>query len=48
MSEFGPDILEFIPANSLGSDREYFEPMKLLVVPVNPDHTSGVIVFIFQ
>ena len=48
MSEFGPGILEFIPANSLGSDQEYFEPMKLLVVPVNPDHTSGVIVFIFQ
>ena len=48
MSEFGPEILEFITANSLGSGQEYFEPMKLLAVPVDSDNTSGVIVFIIQ
>ena len=48
MSEFGPETLEFITAISLGSDQEYIEPMKLLVVPVNSDHTSSVIIFIFH
>jgi hypothetical protein len=43
--EFGREILEFIAAISLGSDQEYFEPMKWLKVPVNSDHISNVIVF---
>jgi len=41
-------MVEFITAISLGSDQEYFEPMKLLAVPVNSDHTSSVIMFIFH
>jgi len=48
MSEFGPEILDDISAISLGSDQENFEPMKLLAVPVNSDHTSRFIIFIFH
>ena len=43
--EFGREILEFIIDISLGSDQEYFEPIKWIKVPVNSDHTSSVTVF---
>jgi len=46
--EFGREILEFITDISLGSNEEYFEPMKWLKIPVNLGHTSNVIVFIFH
>ena len=48
MSEFGPEILEFITAIILVQDQEYVETMKWLAVPVHSDHTSSVIIFIFH
>ena len=48
MSEFGPDILEFITAISLGSNQEYIETMKWLAVPVNSDHTSNDTISMFH
>jgi hypothetical protein len=48
MSEFGPEILEFITAISLGSFQEYIETMKLLAVVVNSDQTSSITVSYFN
>ena len=42
--EFGPEILQFITAISLGSNQEYIETMKWFAVVVNSDHTSSVTV----
>jgi len=46
--EFGPEILQFITAISLGSDQGYIETMKWLAVVVNSDHTSSVTVLYFN
>ena len=46
--EFGPEILQFITAISLGSDQGYIETLKWVAVVVNSGHTSSVIVLYFN